>query len=834
MNLLLGNFSGRSSSRLPAAVALVLVLASQLPAQQIPVSRESMGAGKEVVIRSDSQEKDKDTSHLRGHVLIVYEDMRVTADEASIDTASGDVMARGHVVFDDPKSHLVADEVHYNIRNKKGWFSNGVGYFHPKGKPRPRVLKTENPFYIWGQTVDRLDEDTYLLDHARMTTCDCAKDGWLISARQARVTVDDKAVAHDAVFRLLGIPIFYFPVLIDSVAREPRQTGFLLPHVGNSTQKGYIVGDGFFWAINPSADLMLGVEDYSKRGIAERGEFRAKPSENADFTVQYFGVNDKYSGTTEELDPATGAYTKVSLAAPGESIHAIGKDDDIGAGFRAILNVDYVNTLAFRTTWSSTYTEAVSSEAVQSGSVSKNWDGYSFNVSAERYEDFLSTELIPGNAVIIRHLPSFEFSGEDKEIGNSPVYFSVDSSVDEVGRTQPGLTLPLLDNRLDFHPQFLLRPKEFWHFRFIPSVGFRATRYGVSLVPDHTPVDRLLAELGLDLRPPSLEKVFDRTFRGRRLKHVIEPDIQYRLVRARDADNILDVIRFDAMDIFTETNEIEYSLTNSLLARKDVPENSPDIPQARDIFSWRISQKYYFDPTFGGALVPGQINVFASTTDLTGFAFEHGQRFSPVDSVFKFAPFSNYDTEIRTDVSPSGEGGIVDAGITSHVKHGLLEFAFNDFFINHSSYLSSLLGTAASSDLPIFPRKDTVCAPPVIPRSFLDSSCEPFSATTTTTTTTSIPAPLTAFNLLGTVMTYGDSNRKGLSGAFGIDYNFQQKINQHVISRVSYNFGCFAIDVEYQYYNLGPLNHESQFRVALSLANVGTFGNLKPHEIMTY
>jgi hypothetical protein len=80
-------------------------------------------------------------------------------------------------------------------------------------------------------------------------------------------------------------------------------------------------------------------------------------------------------------------------------------------------------------------------------------------------------------------------------------------------------------------------------------------------------------------------------------------------------------------------------------------------------------------------------------------------------------------------------------------------------------------------------------------------------------------------------VTYGDSNRKGLSGAFGMDYNFQQKINQHVISRASYNFGCFALDAEYQYYNLGPLRHENQFRVALSLANVGTFGNLKPREL---
>ena len=34
--------------------------------------------------------------------------------------------------------------------------------------------------------------------------------------------------------------------------------------------------------------------------------------------------------------------------------------------------------------------------------------------------------------------------------------------------------------------------------------------------------------------------------------------------------------------------------------------------------------------------------------------------------------------------------------------------------------------------------------------------------------------------------------------------------------------------------NLGPLRRESQFRVALSLANVGTFGNLKPREITAY
>ena len=193
------------------------------------------------------------------------------------------------------------------------------GMFIPKGPPRPRVLKTENPILHSGANGGppgrrHLPGGPRPHDLLRLRE-EGLVDFRAASSRHGRVT---KLVAHDAVFRFLGIPIFYFPILVDSIAREPRQTGFLLPHVGNSTQKGYIIGDGFFWAINPSADLMLGVEDYSKRGLAERGEFRAKPSENADFTVNYFGVNDKYSGTTL-VPPVTSQYITDRLPPPAKA-----------------------------------------------------------------------------------------------------------------------------------------------------------------------------------------------------------------------------------------------------------------------------------------------------------------------------------------------------------------------------------------------------------------------------------------------------------------------------------------------------------------------------------
>ena len=54
---------------------------------------------------------------------------------------------------------------------------------------------------------------------------------------------------------------------------------------------------------------------------------------------------------------------------------------------------------------------------------------------------------------------------------------------------------------------------------------------------------------------------------------------------------------------------------------------------ARDVVTWEIAQKYFMNPTFGGALVPGQTNVFDSTVDFTGIAFlTEPRKFSPIIS----------------------------------------------------------------------------------------------------------------------------------------------------------------------------------------------------------
>lgn len=750
----------------------VMALASPLFAQQPEIPAEFRNPFTTVTARADTQRKQGHVYFLEGHVDIGYHEAQLGADHATYNESTDEVEATGRVWLSDPKAYLEADHATYNVATGAAVFTNAHGYLRPQPRPRARI-PSGNAMFVRAREVDRLDENTYTVLDGRLSSCENECRGWSLAVRRARLRVDDKMVSYGDVFRFMGVPLLYSPVLEHSIQRTPRQTGFLLPSLGNSSQKGRIIGDAFYWAINPSADLLLGVDDYSLRGIATTGQFRATPGINSLLDVHYFEVNDHGSGPLR------------SQRAAGENIRATGTSNDLGYGFFGVVNVDYINTLAFRLTWSGNFNEAVSSEARQMAFATKNFGGYSVNIYADRYEDFLSTQQIPNNAIIIRQTPSFSFAGLDHELGDSPFYFSFDSSAAGVGREQPGFATPTLTDRFDFHPAMTLRVPEFDGFHFTPEIGLEGTRYGTSFLGPHDPLTRALGEFSFDLRPPSLERVFKRRIHHYRLKHVIEPDIQYNLVRATNAQRITDIVRFDETDILAQTNEVEYSLKTTLYGRPDTPDDQPDKPQARELASLSVAQKYYFDPTFGGVLKSG--NFWEPTLDLTGFAFAVGRRFSPVVTVLKVAPFSNFDTELRADISPTS--GVLNAGITSSVHRGAFGVDATEFFVDRMQ----ALGLA----LPLPPSR--------------------------------LPTQASS-NLFNTRVTYGKAENKGFSGAFGVNYNITEGLANALVGQATYNFSCFGIAVLYDRFNLGPLRNENQFRIAISLSNVGAFGNIKTRD----
>lgn len=706
----------------------------------------------------------------RGHVLLTYGEMRITASEISYDQATGLVLASGRVVFDDPRGHFEASGAQYNILTDRGWFSHARGYIRYAA---PRKGETATSLYLRAEKISRLDEETFTVDGARASSCENPNRGLAFGLDRAKIEVGHNVTGHGAMFRFVGVPFLYLPYFVVSASRRPRQTGFLVPQIGESTQKGFVAGDGFFWAINPSADLLLGAQDYSRRGVAFSGRFRATPSSTSKITADFFAIDDRASGSLR------------NVRAPGGSFDVVGDSDDIGDGFRGVVNASYVNSLAFRSTWSETFNTAVFSEARQTGFATKSFGAYSLNFFASRYQDFLSAAPQNEQSIIIRHAPSISFTAVDQQIRHTPFFFGFETSADGVGRSSPGFVTPTLTGRFDLFPHITLRSRPFWGFHFTPTAGVRETLYSTSLRPGAPALNRFLGEVSLDLQPPPLEKVFSRPLWGLRLKHVIQPDFTYTLVKASDPQNIFDIVRFDTTDILTNDNEVEWSLTNSIFSRKA----SGGDTQSRDLISWTLAQKYFFDPTFGGVATPGSEIAIAPTLSLTGFAYPLGRRWSPIDSVLRVSPVSGWDGEFRADVDPSG-GGLLNAGITSRVESHTLDLALTDFFVSH-----------------------TVALPgPVAPGTPL----------------TSLPS----FNLLDMMASHGDASRKGLTEAFRIDYNTEQNIMEDFIGQASYNFGCFSVNAQYERFNLGFIRNENLLRLSITLGDIGTFGSLKPGQFL--
>jgi hypothetical protein len=94
---------------------------------------------------------------------------------------------------------------------------------------------------------------------------------------------------------------------------------------------------------------------------------------------------------------------------------------------------------------------------------------------------------------------------------------------------------------------------------FDPSVTLFDRELADPIIPES--FVRQYGELAVDIRPPSLERIFLNEDGSRRFKHVIEPYITYRLIGGV-GDDFERVIRFDERDAVADTNEVEYAVVN--------------------------------------------------------------------------------------------------------------------------------------------------------------------------------------------------------------------------------------------------------------------------------
>lgn len=786
---------------------------------QLPLQLSGTQGSEEVTIRAQQQEKQGDVYKLDGDVEVLFRDYVIRAEHATYNQDTGEVVATGRVVFDGGPhdAHITAQHATYNVKSETGNFYVVAGTFGAVVKGQTVVLTSNNPFVIAGSEVRKVGRNRYIVLHGSITSCAESGLHWTFNAEKVDLVAGEGAKLYHSSFRLLKLPVFYFPYTKLPASGMSRTSGFLLPVLSNSSTKGYIVGEGGYWAINRWSDVTLQAEYMSARGWSQRFQYRAKPSEDSSFDLQYFGVLDRGINVQQLRN---GQEVTIHQEQGGEEAKLTG---DTGRDhWRAAASIDYLSSLLFRQAFSVTYTQAVNSEVKSVAYLSHNLAGFSLNATADRYQNFYQDPQTDSysNQIKIFRIPMAEVNALEQHIPSSPFVWAVDSSAGGLQRSEPGFVTANLVGRLDIRPRVAL-PLEFDGWSLRPEVAVRDTVYSQQLTPNGglgvasgNEVNRRNVDASVELRPPAMEKIYEHGLFGKELKHVIQPIFTYSYTAG--VGNFQHIIRFDQTDIVSNTSEFQYDLIQRIYGRRRgarkqqgcvaqpaAPGHAEKLPPSyipgvsvlpphcedqskttRELVTWEVKQKYFADSNFGGAVVPGRRNVFTTTEDLTGIAFLNGPRvWSPVVSKLRLQTSANTDIQWQLDYD-SVRGKINSSATFAEYRTGEYFFGVSHSFFNvPATPVTSALG----------------------------------------------PQPL-VFNQFRYLVGYGHPNKRGLSAGFSMGYDTNLGFLQTVAAQSSYNWDCCGISVEYRHINVPGVNVEDRYSFAFTLANIGSAGNMRRQE----
>ncbi|HTH53486.1 MAG TPA: LPS assembly protein LptD [Edaphobacter sp.] len=774
-----------------------------------------------LTIESSTQTKTGSRYTLDGDVVITYQDRRVEADHIDYDGDTGEMNASGHLKVTGGQNNESISASHgtMNLKTQTGKFYDvkGTTGFRPTGRP---VYDNGQPFIFEGKIVVKTGPQSYDVYDGSVTSCQLPRPDWQLFAGKFSVN-SEKATARNTVFRVINVPLVYLPYATHPVGGEERQTGFLIPVIGESSTRGLVLGEQIYVVLNRSADMTVGAEYFSKRGWEQSATFRYRGLGNNFALAHYSGLLDRgyFSG--------------------GQYINQGGQDAvfsgryDLSPQTRFVADLEYLSSYPYREAFTENFNQAVSSDILSIGYAVHQANGYSWDLRADRYQGLKQTATAtqPEEQIRIFHSPSADLYTTEHPLGQTRAFWNVESTMAALKRVQPNFATTGLTERFDIYPELAL-PLSVGSWRFRPSIAVRDTIYtrsrehSNSAVPLESgeAINRGDVEFGLEARAPVLERTFSSPLIHKLfasdVKHTIEPMAAYHLVRG--VDNFRRLLRFDDTDVVSNTNEVEYGVTQRLFLRRKPNESCPeqndnalgsaawtgaaaagvmggvtsnatsdpgypsDHPTcgSRELLSWRLTQKYFLDANFGGAVVTGSRNIFQTTLDLSGVAFlTEPREISPLISRLRWKTSDHFDVEWDFDVDT-----------------GAKKFTSNNLLVNfHEGQVFSGLSYARLNA----PGRFNIAG---------------FSSA------------VSDFTQLRVLLGYGGPTKKGFGVAANVGLDLNRTEVQYGALQVQYNWDCCGLSVEYRKYELGQVRNENAYRFNFTLANIGTAGNLRRAE----
>lgn len=775
------------------------------------------GGDGELVVYSENQtvegEAGKRILVHSGNVDARYGIYRLQADKITIIEAENKMIAEGSVVFDQgDDQRITGTRATWNYKTKLGNFEESTGFTNQ--------TNDGTVIYFTADKVERVSLTEVVVTNGMFTACEEAVPKWSFTADEARIRQNDRVKLKGAKFKVKDITLLPVPWASIPIKERDRASGFLTPTLGFSPNKGLRISGAYFQTLGRSADVTVRGDIYSSRGIGYGMDFRSRANSRSYFNFGFYAVKDRIFGASASPEhPDEG----------GSMVYAEGVQY-FSNGFTAAADVRLTSNLAFRQQFLDGVQQIISPIEVSQAFVNKSWNNYTFNLLARS-----QVISIPNVSVKARNLPSVNFEKRPSQLSFlKPLYFSYKASVEGVSRrdqvedideyrAQTGhdpIISPALGQRFDIFPQVSL-PIATKYFNFTATAGGRITHYSNSFNDMRQVTGRDLVrkygEFEFDVRPVALARNFYGKEDRFRFRHVIEPFLTYRYIKG--VDNFNRIIRFDYLDTITDTNEIEFGVTNRFYTRRyseavttdaqrrlaeiskvldadsaeisgdTADQSSVEAVQPYEILTLTVRGKYFFDPQFGGALEPGRRNQIAPITTLSFYTFGGvPRRWSPINIDATYRPQKTIFFNGRTDWGFQGDGlRAVSATVGYDTR---LVKIFQTFYYTRSVTLVPSLQRYANAK-----GKE--------PGTLRGSQWSP-------------------------AIFLGDRDR-GLYGGASLFFDFHNRRASQLSPLISslytlgYAYDCCALAVQFYTFNVGVRN-ENRFVFSFRLNGIGSFG----------
>lgn len=227
--------------------------------------------GGDVLMQADQLSYDQDTQIVTatGNVEVAYGDRIMSADKMTYNEATGVVVATGNVVLLEPSGDVIfAERAELSDELREGVVDTLQVLMADKSR-------------LAGNEAQRRNGNVTSVYKGVFSPCEvCEEEGkttplWQIKAfRVVHNQEEQRIIYEDAFFELFGIPIAYVPFFSHPDPTVERQSGFLAPSFGNSSDLGTFFSIPYYWVISDSVDVTIAPTYMTKEGTLFEVEYR--------------------------------------------------------------------------------------------------------------------------------------------------------------------------------------------------------------------------------------------------------------------------------------------------------------------------------------------------------------------------------------------------------------------------------------------------------------------------------------------------------------------------------------------------------------------------------